>query len=306
MRNIFENYRVLNNKKWDWTYVIYKKLLEILIRRNSKYVLSSGIPQFFIISQDHISNRVVLNGIYERDYLDSAMEFLEKNGKINGCAVDAGANIGNHSLYIANFFESVFSFEPNPRIFPVLNANSKLMNNITAYEVGLSDENSKTRINIINNYNLGESTAKEDSNIKIQSSHEIKLVRLDEIQEIQKSEIGLIKIDVENFELKVMNGATQLIREKSPIIFFEQHKSCFPENGSDSECVNFLKIQGYNYFYEVDIFPRIQFIEIRHIRNIIQHISRILFGYSYKVGKIEKFKRRFYSFIIASKAELNT
>lgn len=305
MRNIFENYRVVNNKKWDWIYVIYKKILEGLIRKNSQYIISSGIPQFFIISQDHISNRVILNGIYERDYLDSAMEFLRKNKKIKGCAVDAGANIGNHSLYIANFFQSVFSFEPNPRIFPVLNANSKLMNNIKAYEIGLSDENLKTKINIINNYNLGESTVKEDSNVKIESSYEIDLVKLDDIEEIQKCEIGLIKIDVENFELKVLKGAAQLIKEKSPVIFFEQHKSCFPENGSDSECVNFLKVQGYNYFYEVDIFPRVQFIKNRHIRNIIQHILRILFGYSYEVKIIEKFNRRFYSFIIASNAELS-
>jgi hypothetical protein len=58
---------------------------------------------------DSIGQAIILNGFYERELLQGMCSLvLDKNS----IALDVGANIGNHSLFFSNNFDSVISFEP--------------------------------------------------------------------------------------------------------------------------------------------------------------------------------------------------
>ena len=46
----------------------------------------------------------------------------------NFSALDIGANIGNHSVFLSKFFKKIHSFEPNPKTYDVLSLNSKYSN----------------------------------------------------------------------------------------------------------------------------------------------------------------------------------
>ena len=78
-----------------------------------------------IFSFDHIGHKINLDGVYERNELDFLFEWLATHSPdvFNGTAIDIGANIGNHSLYLSNYFEKVVSFEPHPRTFKLLEIN---------------------------------------------------------------------------------------------------------------------------------------------------------------------------------------
>ena len=105
-------------------------------------------PQLVILSFDHIGLKINLDGRYENYLLEYLEEFIKQtipnSNKL--CALDVGANIGNHSIFFSDLFEKVYSFEPNPLTFEILNINSKYAckrRNIKPCKIGISNKNEK-------------------------------------------------------------------------------------------------------------------------------------------------------------------
>jgi hypothetical protein len=69
---------------------------------------------------------------------------------------------------------------------------------------------------------------------------EVKVVRLDDFLDLADLP-GLIKIDVEGAELAVLAGATRVLSEVSPILFFESF-------GKGRACSALLELHGYRCF----------------------------------------------------------
>lgn len=154
----YQDYSFNNGIQNDWSKVLKRKIAESFLRRNSRGHLKDGVPHFFVVSQDHVSNRVLLEGVYERGFLDAALLFLRSNDAPMVVAIDAGANIGNHSLYLSAFFDEVLSFEPNPMLDLVLQANAGLVDNVTVFCHGLSDDSGEGVLQTVDAFNLGSAT----------------------------------------------------------------------------------------------------------------------------------------------------
>ena len=84
--------------------------------------------QLAIFSFDHISHDINLDGLYEKDYLMTLIKWLReyKPSVFEGSVIDAGANIGNHSIFFSKFFKNVYSFEPNKLTYKLLLSFVKL------------------------------------------------------------------------------------------------------------------------------------------------------------------------------------
>lgn len=307
MRHIFDGYRPgARGKRRNYPSVLLSRIVEKYLKNRAVRNLASGAPQFFILSSDHISNRIVLGGVYERDALDAAFDFLKKADLIDGVALDVGANLGNHSLYLSHHFEKVVSFEPNPTLFTLLSANASLAGNIEARPFGLSDAAGSASLQYISDYNSGEASVAPKKSPQSSKLVEIELKRLDDIADLPGERIGLIKIDVENLEINVLKGARETILRDRPVIFFEQHDYDFPADGGDSPVVGLLRELGYSTFYEVDEFPRLPATVSKHLKNAGEYILKSLFGYASEVREVKTFERRFHSFIIAVAAPVET
>lgn len=300
MRNIFDGYRpAASGRRRDYPSVLLSRVVEKYLKNRAVRNLASGAPQFFILSSDHISNRIALYGVYERDALDAAFAFLERNALIDGVALDVGANLGNHSLYLSQHYETVVSFEPNPTLFTLLSANASLAGNIVALPFGLSDKAGSASLQFISDYNSGEASVAPKKSLQSSKLVDIELKRLDDIADLPGERIGLIKIDVENLEINVLKGARRTIERDKPVIFFEQHDYDFPTDGGDSPVVALLRELGYSRFYEVDAFPRLPASLNKLIRNAGEYFLRSVLGYSFEVREVAAFERRFHNFIIA-------
>ena len=140
-------------------------------------------------------------------------------------AVDIGANIGNHSIFLSNFFKKVYAFEPNPITFDVLSINSKYKNlaqNIYPLNIGLSDENTQLPF-VINPNNIGGSKImSKNDNLKIKDKTNVNVKKADELEILENEKISLIKIDVEGHEINALKGAEKIIKSNKPVILFEQ------------------------------------------------------------------------------------
>lgn len=263
-----------------------------LMHWKSKNLLLEKNRQMVIFAFDHIGHQINLNGVYEKNELDTFFKWAKSIGFdfSEYQAIDIGANIGNHSLYFSDYFKSVISFEPNPRTYKVLLLNSDLVSNITCINVGLSDVARETTL-YIHPCNLGGSSI---ANSNAPYFEKIKLDLLDSYTNL--SNVALIKVDVEGCELQVLRGAKTLILKENPFILFEQHTEDF-KNGK-SEVISELRAMGYEQFAYIKSYPKVldrNFV----LKFLVSPMVKLLIKNYMKVILTNDIRPDFYSFIIA-------
>ncbi len=141
--------------------------------------------------------------------------------KASDVFLDVGANIGQHSMYASYFAKRVISFEPIKRLYDQFN-KSVVENNILNIETfNYALGNKKEELPIYSNdINMGASSIMVSENRKVEQI--IKILRLDDGREsmgIRK--VDFVKIDVEGYELNVLLGMRDIIREHKPKILVE-------------------------------------------------------------------------------------
>ena len=143
---------------------------------------------------------------------------------------DVGANTGNYSSYVRHIFPNsmIFSFEPNPTAFKVLESKSKT-HSIHTFNVGLSSCNEHSEIYLYEDNDTTERASlytgglKELFGFPNPSKRAVELVRLDEFcRQHGIKHIHFLKIDTEGHELEVLKGAGQMLEDGSiKVIQFE-------------------------------------------------------------------------------------
>lgn len=175
--------------------------------------------------------------------------------KKKGNVVDIGAHIGTFSIPLAKNFPDInfITFEVQTKVFEVLSDNIKLnkINNIKTYNVGLSDQTKQITISVPDydlENNIGAFSLSVDVRI---NNYEVKTIGTTEsfdlvpLDNFKIKDILLIKLDVEGYELNVLKGAINTIRNNSfPPILFECWNWKFAEK--KKEVFNFLQDLGYS------------------------------------------------------------
>ncbi len=159
-----------------------------------------------------------------------------------GIFLDVGANVGNHSIFIAMAFPDarVIAFEPHPDAFALLAANvslNRLNDRISIINKALSDTCQTTTIRTPA-HNLGGSTLE----LNIRGKSEAKYYDTCSTvigDNFLDTKVDFIKIDVEGHELKVLSGLSNTIERMRPKIFVEV------DNQTDSQVQDFLFQIGY-------------------------------------------------------------
>jgi FkbM family methyltransferase len=196
---------------------------------------------------DYISDRIRVEGIYEREFLellrDRVLNHADCSQKV---ALDVGANIGNHSLFLSNLFKRVIAFEPNPLARSILDLNLGLneVANIEVRAVGLSDQEGITHLRF-DPANLGAASASPFArSVGSSRREEIKLALGDE--EIDPSEpVGFIKVDVEGAEEGVLKGLARTIQTHGPVIMMEQWADVIDAVSGTSPSFSLLRSLDY-------------------------------------------------------------
>ncbi|MDR2005668.1 MAG: FkbM family methyltransferase [Acidaminococcales bacterium] len=133
--------------------------------------------------------------------------------------IDGGAFTGDSALGFEGYAPNrVYSFEPLPVNQNYLRQTIKINNlkRVLPVHLGLGDKKESLYIKynpkILNSASLIMDSEKNTEKAKID------ITTLDDFAGENKLDVGLIKLDVEGFEMKVIRGAQKTIREKRPVL----------------------------------------------------------------------------------------
>lgn len=139
--------------------------------------------------------------------------------------VDAGANFGHFSLVASKIVGPagrVVAFEPEEATYAQLQANVKLLDipNVTAERAGLSDVDGMLALTR-DAHNPGGHSFIAANVRETGVSETVPIHRLDSYLANEPRKIGILKLDVQGFEQRLINGAAGRIARDKPVIFCE-------------------------------------------------------------------------------------
>jgi FkbM family methyltransferase len=154
-------------------------------------------------------------------------------------SLDIGAHQGAYTDLILDRSQGVIAFEPIPFLASALRKKYAKDKRVTICDLALSDQVGKARLRVPVNY-PGCSTlevanawvANLPATEKI-NEYEVETTRLDNLQ---LSNVGFVKIDVEGHEQAVIRGAATMLQQQKPSLYVEldeaHNSGCIPRTAA--------------------------------------------------------------------------
>jgi FkbM family methyltransferase len=194
-----------------------------------------------------IGRSILTTGVYDLTVSETLARLITPGDTV----IDAGANIGYMTLLSAMAAGStgtVLAFEPHPDLFPIIQQN--LMATKARYRVAhaelhneaLGAEPGIARLQLPSGFTANDGIAQIVSTVDAETpSIAVTVNTLDAI--LGQKSATVLKLDVEGFELQVLQGSIRAIAEKRiRHIVFEDH------NSEQSDVVRFLQDHGYHVY----------------------------------------------------------
>ncbi|HSU65369.1 MAG TPA: FkbM family methyltransferase, partial [Tepidisphaeraceae bacterium] len=180
------------------------------------------------------------------EFSEGEVEVFRKTIRAGDVVVEAGANIGAHTVYLARETGpqgAVIAFEPQRLVFQTLCANIALnsFTNVICKQSAVGDAPGTLLVPSLdpareNNFGglslLGHSHGEP-----------VPVVRLDDLG---LARCRLLKVDVEGMELQVLKGAAKLIERCTPALYVENDRT---ENSAD--LVRFIDSLNYDAYWHL-------------------------------------------------------
>ncbi len=159
-------------------------------------------------------------GDFSQGELDLFTHFISPGAVV----LDVGANIGAHTVPLAQLVGSggvVVAFEPQPVLHQILCANLVLNSipNVLTYAMALGNADGECLIP-----ELDYSESNNFGGISMDLVEEGEAVPLGRLDDFQLDRVDFIKLDVEGFESKVLEGAAETIGRCHPIMYIENDR----------------------------------------------------------------------------------
>lgn len=135
-----------------------------------------------------------------------------------GRCLDVGANIGCISQALLAKGFNVAAFEPQPEIFKLLTINCPTAENLNAACGASEGTATMPKLHYSEKNNFGGVSL---GMVGMFGSYNVPVITIDSLG---YDDVGFIKIDVESYELEVLQGAHSTIKRCKPILYIEDDR----------------------------------------------------------------------------------
>lgn len=229
-----------------------------LIKLRLTHIFLLQIKKNRIIVRDGIKYRVDLSRVIDMEiclggWEPMTIKFLKRALGQGDVVIEAGANIGAHSLFIAKLVlpdGHCYAFEPTEYVYNKLLANSSLNNFdglLTSEKYMLTNHELETPIiDIESSWEIGKELCDSEK-----VSGGASAISIDSYV-VKKgiNRVDLLKIDVDGYDYKVLCGAKKTIEMYRPKIFIELADFTLKRQGdSVGFILSFMKDLNYQGYY---------------------------------------------------------
>jgi FkbM family methyltransferase len=195
---------------------------------------------------------IYIFGVYERKSFQTYQKIIKKGDTV----FDIGANVGGHTLQLARLTGEegrLYAFEPTDFSFKKLTynlgLNPEIAKHVTSSQIMLTDNNAdKPDPEIYSSWPLVGGTNKHPKHCgQLKSTSGSLAMTLDEFVIQEKIDrVDFIKMDVDGNEIRVLKGATNVLKKFKPTFIFEIAPYALAEAGfSIDELLDIFKKMGY-------------------------------------------------------------
>ena len=195
-----------------------------------------------------------VNGKYEYQYAQRQYALSYVNN-FNLNALDIGSNIGFWSKEMCEKFNHVYAFEPHPDNLECYKENLKEYKNYTLYGNAISNVTDKELTLYVspdecgnaslNNFGVQEGNSNRKIDFKQLKTIKVEVKKIDDYN---FNDIGFIKVDCQNHEKEVVEGAIETIKRCKPVLCLELPIRNDKEKQYRNNLTDYLK--KYNYVFK--------------------------------------------------------
>jgi FkbM family methyltransferase len=233
---------------------IYRNLCDLLADDPVIHLEEFG-GDFQIDARSDLFRRCLLGGYYETRLVRLCKAHVE----LGRDAVDVGANVGFFTVFFAHALPEgrVLAVEPLPGPARRLRANVRrngVAERVVIFEGAATERRTRVQLQYVEGREeyatLGTlvhpSVADAGAGLVDVAGIETDAARLDDLIAEQKLRPGIIKVDVEGAECRVLRGARDTLRTHRPVLLVEVAADLLEANGSSvAEVLDLLRGAGY-------------------------------------------------------------
>ncbi|MEQ1756004.1 MAG: FkbM family methyltransferase [Micropepsaceae bacterium] len=162
------------------------------------------------------------------EYVSAETEVFRQAIRPGMTVVEVGANIGSHSVFLARACAPgpFYAFEPQQRVFQLLATNVTIngVTNALVYPEGLGETAGFIEIAPPNYGGKGNFGSVSLSQGTTGGGNKLR-VRVSTLDSWELGACHFLKIDVEGWEIQVIQGGTETIRKCRPVIYVENDRA---------------------------------------------------------------------------------
>ena len=171
---------------------------------------------------------------FDQNQIPTYLPYFKKGGTF----VNIGANIGCYAYAFVELAKEIHCFEPNPEAFECLKYNLSKYDNVSLYNIGISDKMDAFKLNNSSD-NVGMAYLEENQICDIFTKS---------IDMLELQSCDFILMDCEGFELKALKGAEKTIKKFSPVMVIEINDMTLERQGiTRKDIFDFLDKNNYLY-----------------------------------------------------------
>src|SRR5688572_13296401 len=167
--------------------------------------------------------------------LDAALS-LSRRRRV---AVQAGGNLGLFPKRLAEEFDVVYTFEPDPELFVCMTRNAP-EKNIVRMQAALGC--SRNGVSVAGHRRDKSGRPAHEGLTHVSGPGKIPQIVLDDLQ---LRDVDLIYLDIEGYEMDALVGAKSTIMSCMPIIVVEINSNCLHYNVKPEQLREFITMMGY-------------------------------------------------------------